>query len=257
MNQKEPIGDLRNMFSYDLSIVWVGILIALIPAFALSIYLARRMKSMWLVFIVGAIGWTVALIRGPILQELAKAFLRSWILSTGAMAAPYISTAINSLFAGVFEEGIRYGLVKKIKRARADSRHVLLFGLGWGFGEAVLIYALPIVSAVYLRGLSLPFTSVLLGALERNMAIAIHVGMTFMILQAVTDVRYLFIAIGVHFTVDFVGVSLYISTGNVWATYITVLTIALILAEYARRLIKAKKPIETDYTAIPKQLGQY
>lgn len=166
------------MSDYGTSIIWVGILIALVPAFALFVYIARGKKSMWLIFAIGAVGWTVALVRAPILDGLGEVFLRNWIRSAGALAAPYIATGVNALFAGLFEEGIRYGLVKKVQRTRADSKHVLSFGLGWGFGEALLIYALAIVSAVYLQGRSIPFPSLLLGALERNITIALHVGLT-------------------------------------------------------------------------------
>jgi len=239
------------MLDYGMSVVWVGVLMVLVPAFALSAYLARRKKSMWLVFLIGAVGWIVALVRVPILQGLADAFLRSWIRSAGALAAPYIATAVDSLFAGLFEEGIRYGLVKKIQRTRADLGHVLSFGLGWGFGEAALIYALPIVSAVYLQGASIPFSSLLLGALERNITMVIHVGLTFVIFRAVTDVKFLFVAIGTHFAVNFVGVSLFLLTGNVWATYLVALVVALILVGYAHKLTEIQMNAQRHETLKP------
>ncbi len=232
------------MWDYGASIVWVGILIALVPAFGLFVYLARGNRSMWLVFVVGAVGWTIALARAPILDWLGQAFLRSWIISTGALAAPYVTIGVNSLFAGLFEEGIRYGFVKKIKRTRADLGHILSFGLGWGFGEAVLRYAITIVSAVYFQGLSIPLLSVLLGALERNMAIAVHVGLTFLIFRAMTAARVLLVAIGTHFIVNFLGVSLFSLIGNVWATYVVTLSVAIILLGYVYMSRKA----HTQYT---------
>ena len=223
------------MLSFD-PFAWVGILIALVPAFVLFVYLARGKKSMWLVFCIGAVGWTVALVRVPILDQLGEAFLRNWIRSAGTVAAPYIAIAVNSLFAGLFEEGIRYGLMKRIKRTRADSRHVLSFGLGWGFGEAVLIYAVAVVSAFYLQGRSIPFSSLMLGAMERNITMVLHVGLTFVIFRALTSLKFLFVAIGAHFMIDFAGVSLALLTKNVWATYVAALVIALILVGYAFRL---------------------
>jgi len=226
------------MLSFDL-VVWLGILIALVPGFALFVYLARGKKSMWLVFCIGAVGWTVALVRAPILNGLGEAFLRNWIRSAGTAAAPYIATAVNSLFAGLFEEGVRYGLMKRIKRTRADSRHVLSFGLGWGFGEAVLIYAVAIVSAVYLQGRSISFSSLMLGAMERNITMILQVGLTFVIFHALTNLRFLFVAIGAHFMIDFVGVSLALLTKNVWPTYVVALVIALILMVYASRLTRS------------------
>ncbi len=170
---------------------------------------------------------------------MEQAFLRSWIISTGALAAPYVAIGVNSLFAGLFEEGIRYGLVKKIRRTRVDFRHVLSFGLGWGFGEAVLMYAIAIVSATYFQELFIPLSSVLLGALERTITMVIHVGLTFLIFRAMTAPRVLFVAIGAHFVVNFLGVSLYFLTGNVWTTYVVALAVAIILAGYVYTSRKA------------------
>ena len=226
------------MSDYGTSIVWIGVLIALVPTLALFVYLAKGKKSMWLGFVIGAVGWIVALVRVPILQGLGEAFLRSWILSTGTIAALYISIGVNALFAGLFEEGIRYGLMKNIQRIRVDSKHILSFGLGWGFGEALLIYAAAVISAVYMQGESLPFTSFLLGALERNITTAVHVGITFVIFRAVTKLRFLYLAIGIHFIVDFVGVSLMVLTENVWTTYSFALAIVVILVGYAYKLSK-------------------
>jgi uncharacterized membrane protein YhfC len=219
--------------NYGTHFVWLGVLIALVPAFGLFTYLARWKKSMWLSFAAGAVGWTLALVRGPILQVLGDAFLRSWIVSAGAVAATYISIGVSSISAGLFEEGTRYLLVKKIQRIRKDSRHILSMGLGWGLGEAVLIYTVSVISAVYFRGLSLPHTSLLLGALERNIATALHVGLTFMIWKAEADLRYLPVAMGIHFLIDFVGVSLFIVTGNIWATYSVALAIDFMLIVFA------------------------
>lgn len=227
------------MWDYGMFIVWVGILITLVPAFALFVYLARAKKSIWLVFVIAAVGWWVALfLRQPILRAILP-----WISTAfgGALASPFVYLGVSSLFAGLFEEGIRYGLMKKIQRTRADLRHALSFGLGWGFGEAVVIYAVAVVSLVYLQGVPVPFTSLFLGALERNMATAIHVGLTFLIFRAVTDVRFLFVAMGTHFMIDFVGISLLLLTGIVWATYGFALIIAVILLGYAYRSTKLRR----------------
>ena len=109
-------------------------------------------------------------------------------------------------------------------------------GLGWGFGEAVLIYAVAIVSAIYLQGCSIPFSSLMLGAMERNITMVLHVGLTFVILRALTSLKFLLVAMGAHVMIDFVVVSLALLTKNVWATYVAALVIALILVGYAFRL---------------------
>lgn len=55
-----------------------------------------------------------------------------------------------------------------------------------------------------------------------------------------TDVKFLFVAIGTHFMVNFVGVSLLLLTGNVWATYVVALVVAFILVGYTYRLTKVQ-----------------
>jgi uncharacterized membrane protein YhfC len=228
------------MSEFPLPLIWVGVFIALVPAFGFFAYLARWRRSLWISFDVGAAGWTAALLlRAPILQILGGAFFRNWIVSFGAVAT-YISIGISSLLAGLFEEGIRYGLVKKIQLFRRDSKHILSMGLGWGFGEALLIYAVNIVFAVYLKGQTIPISSLMLGALERNVAIALHVGLTFVIWTAVNDSRFLLVAIGIHFLIDFVGVSLFTWTKNIWTTYAVALIIDLILIAYAYRITKGQ-----------------
>ena len=228
------------MVDFGTPIGLFGILLALVPAFSLFVYLARAKKTMWFVFVIGAVGWAVALVlRTPILGGISG-FLRGASFAD-ALVLPYIAIGIASLFAGLFEEGIRYVLVKKIQRIRADFRHVLSFGLGWGFGEALLMYALAIFAALYMqRGGSLTPMSLLLGALERNMAITMHVGLTFLIFRSMTDVRFLFAAIGTHFMINLVGVSLYMLTDNIWTTYSFTLVISFVLVVYSYRLTKQK-----------------
>lgn len=228
---------LTTLYNYGTHFVWVGVFIALAPAFGLFIFQARWKKTMWLSFAAGAAGWTLALIRGPILQGLGDAFLRNWIVSFGAFASTYISIAISSISAGVYEEGVRYLLIKKIQLIHRDTSHILSMGLGWGFGEAMLIYTVSVVSAVYLKGISPPNTSLVLGAFERNIATALHVGLTFMICLAQADIRFLPVAMGTHFLVDFIGVSIFVWSGNIWATYGVALIIdfALILFAYYKR----------------------
>lgn len=224
------------MLDLGTSIAWVGMLMALVPAFVLFVYLARGKGAMWLVVLIGSVGWTVAYVRVPILQWLGQAFLNSWIRSTGTQIAPYVTIAVNALFAGLFEEGIRYGLVKSIQRTRSDLGRIFSFGLGWGFAEALVIYALPIVLPAYFGGGSISLSNLLLGAVERNMAIVIHLGLTFIIFRATTNVAFLFAAIGTHFAVNFVGLSLYTLTGNVWVTYVITLVVAFILMIYLYQL---------------------
>lgn len=227
--------------------VWFAILIALVPAFALFVYVARTRKAMWLAFALGAVGWTVALYaRLPILNVISSIIDSSILIF-----------AIASLFAGVFEEGIRYGLMRKIRYLRIDWRHVLSFSLGWGFGEAVLIYAINMLAAVYTLGYDLSFSDMLAGAVERDFAVILHVGLTFIIYKAVTSRKFAWVAVAValHAAVDFISVTLYhVLELPVWHVEAAVLAMSLLTAIFAYKLMKNKdSTIQINPTAITEQ----
>ncbi|MFQ6086233.1 MAG: YhfC family glutamic-type intramembrane protease [Candidatus Bathyarchaeia archaeon] len=180
--------------------LWIGILIALTPSFLLFVYLAGAKGSMWIAFVIGAIGWTIAgFLRAPILSGILVAFDTAI-----AQSLPFF--VLSSAFAGLFEDGIKYGLMKKIERVRADCRHVLSLGLGWGFVEAVQIYALGVLAMVYIQGSQLTILDLLPGALERNMAVVLHASFSFIVFKALSDFRYLGLAMVLHALVDLVAV---------------------------------------------------
>ncbi|MCP8308644.1 MAG: YhfC family intramembrane metalloprotease [archaeon] len=127
--------------AFDLQIPnWFAILIALIPAFALFIYFSRAKGSMWLAFILGGAGWFGALLLRLLPLQLPL------VIYGQDFASNLVYFGYASLLAGLFEEGIRYICIKKASFTREDHRHVLSFGLGWGFLEAVLIYALSVLA---------------------------------------------------------------------------------------------------------------
>jgi uncharacterized membrane protein YhfC len=212
-------------------LVWFAILIALVPSFALFVYVARTRKSMWLAFAIGAIGWTVALYaRLPILNVIQT-----------IISSSIIVFAIASLFAGIFEEGIRYVLVRKIKYLRFDWRHVLSFGLGWGFFEAVLMYAVNMLATIYVLGYEIPFLDMLPGAVERNFAVMLHVGLTFIVYKAVISrkIAWVPVAIALHAIVDFIFVSLYYTPEfPVWYAEVAVLVMSSLTLIFAYIIVK-------------------
>lgn len=220
---------------------WVGVLIATAPTLLLFVYLARAKRSMWIAFVVGAVGWTVAgFLRSPILTGIALTYGEAVVLTI-----PFI--ALSAAFAGLFEEGIKYVLMRRVERTRIDWTHVLSLGLGWGFSEAVQLYALTVLAIVYVQGTPLTLLELLPGALERNMAVLMHVAYSFVVFRGLSDVRYLGLAMALHGLVDFVVVTAYWILGlGVWYAEGMVLLMALALGYYAYRIAKGIQVSESE-----------
>ena len=183
-------------------IVWFVVFLALAPSFILFVYVAKVKRSVWFTFGLGCLGWVVAFYaRLPILTGISRV----------AELNILIIFALYALFAGVFEESLRYGLIRKVEKIRIDWKHVLSFGLGWGFIEAVLVYAVNILATVYVLGMKIAFLDMLAGAVERNFTVIFHVAMTFIVCWAVKakKLELFIVAILIHTIVDFTVVVLY------------------------------------------------
>ena len=193
----------------------VGSLIAVLPAFFLFLYIARFKGSMWLSALLGGVFWLVALLaRTPILFVLEL-----WGLTiTPAFYVLFVTIVIfmGALMAGLFEEGIKYGFLKKFPSFVKTVKHALCFGLGWGLSEALLVYVLTVLTYGFLYEwlitiITLPpefylYFSFILGAFERNIAIVYHVSATILVALAVWHRRFFFafLAILTHFLFDFI-----------------------------------------------------
>ncbi|MCP8308556.1 MAG: YhfC family intramembrane metalloprotease [archaeon] len=225
--------------AFDLQIPnWVAILIALVPAFAVFIYFSRAKGSMWLAFIVGGVGWLGALLLRLLPLQLPL------VIYGQDFASSLVYFGYASLLAGLFEEGIRYICIKKASFTREDHRHVLSFGLGWGFLEAVLMYALSVLVVLVLMP-ELTFMEFLPGAIERNTAVLLHSAMSFLVLCALSMKRFLILAIGLHAIVDMIAVSIYyyVFIGEVWLVEGILFAMTLLVAVFTYLIVKRYSPI--------------
>ena len=216
--------------------VWIAILIALLPAFVLFLYVARLRKDLWVMFTLGAVGWTTALFaRLPILNMINN------------MNSTILILTISSLLAGIFEEGIRYLMIygtRKIKSFRFDWKYILVFGLGWGFCEALILYAASIISIVYIQGSNVSFFDALPGAVERNTSVIFHVSATFIVYKAVISIvkkraAFIAVAIALHSTFNLFAVELaYVLRLSVWYLEISLLAMSILIALFSYTLVK-------------------
>ena len=154
-------------------------------------------------------------------------------------AYPLLYIAILSVTAGIFEEfGRLFGFSVMLKRRRALS-HGVAYGIGHGGIEAIflvgfayinnIVYSTMINSGTMDSLIQLspeavtsqlqtaaaaliesPSYMFLLGGIERIIAIALHIGLSVLVLYGVRrkKIGYTFLAIAVHTLVNFIGVSL-------------------------------------------------
>ncbi len=134
---------------------------------------------------------------------------------------------ISSLTAGLFEESGRWAGYRYLLRRERSPRIGVMFGLGHGALEAILLAGLPLagllvawvmatrgmlpsgraLEAVRQQTAALETWKVLLAALERASAMAAHVGLSLIVLQVWRrgGLRWLVLAIALHSAVNAVA----------------------------------------------------
>lgn len=154
------------------------------------------MKNKTITFILGCLCFTISqvLLRLPILNYLQTRPKFTLIY----MASPLLIGILIAFSAGIFEEGFRF-IFKKflLKPARTSILEPVLFGLGHGLTEAVIL----IGPALF----TYPLEIMPLGILERFLAIILHIGLSVIVwngFQSNKRVKYLIAAIFIHGAVN-------------------------------------------------------
>lgn len=197
----------------------------LLPA-ALVLTAVIKYKASWKAAALGAAVFAVFQLftRIPILQALSGS--PGFILFSQTNALLY--ALLLALSAGVFEEAGRYAGMRIFMPRSLTWINGVAFGLGHGGLEAFVLVGLPYALSVLPALLSgdPAYTGVqpalyLLAGAERMMTIAVHIGLTMLVLYAVRSgrLRCLALAVGLHAAVDFGALLL---SGNVWAVEILV-----------------------------------
>ncbi len=160
------------------------------PGLSLIILVARRELGLWVDTVVGGGGWFLALlIRLPILLYL------------GLVLEHSVFILVSCVFAGVFEEVVRYFVLKYSVRESFRFDRVVVIGLGWGVFEAFIVYAIPVLVSYSIYGYE--WFLYMSGAIERNVSILFHVSLSFLVTISVLEDRlFLLLAICLHFLVD-------------------------------------------------------
>jgi uncharacterized membrane protein YhfC len=194
-----------------------------------AIYLSRRFKLSWKLFLAGGITFIASqVLHIPLVLALTSTF-KSWGI------VPY--AIVLGLLAGIFEETSRYILFRFIRKESKTWNEGVFIGLGHGGTEAIifgvlagigfanmLIYrnidlsTLPSIPAdqfelakqQVLAYWSTPAYQALLGLAERIFAICLHISLSLMVLYAVVGKKpvWFWFAILWHAIVDAVAVYL-------------------------------------------------
>jgi uncharacterized membrane protein YhfC len=127
--------------------------------------------------------------------------------------------------AGVFEECVRFLILRLGIVGRSSLKGFTSLGLGWGLTEALIIYAVP----AYMLGTVLNYglLDLLPGALERNSAIIIHLSLTLLMSLRVGSFKLLVLAITLHSLINYLAVSTLSILGNVWVAECLIAVISL------------------------------
>jgi uncharacterized membrane protein YhfC len=212
----------------------------------LGILLSSRLRTEWRLYALGMVTFVASQVLhipfnqwllNPLLQRLAPN-------ADGGGAALVVVAVFLVLSAGVFEETARLLMLLGPLRKARSWRDGLMFGAGHGGVEAILLGLLSfyaLVQLVALRDVDLaatlapsqvetvrtaltvfwgmPWYEHLIPTLERVFAICLHLGLTILVLQALTRRNWLWFGLAVlwHALVDAVAVFAL----PTWGVYIT------------------------------------
>jgi uncharacterized membrane protein YhfC len=194
-----------------------------------AIYLSRRFKLSWRLFLAGGITFIASQIpHVPLVLALTSTF-KSWGIVAYAI--------VLGLLAGIFEETARYILFKFIRKDNKTWNEGVFIGFGHGGTEAIILgilAALAFVNMLVYRNIDLstvpsipadqlelarqqvaaywstPFYLALLGLAERIFAMCLHISLSVMVLYSVINRKaiWFWLAILWHAIVDAVAVYL-------------------------------------------------
>lgn len=195
----------------------------LIPTISF-IYFAKKHKKVPKSFLVGMLIFFVSqmLIRIPILTYVLPNMM--WFIKM--QTNPYIYGIFLGLTAGIFEEVGRYIAFKYLLKNNREFDDGISYGIGHGGIEAILLTGVSCLSTLivciminngtintnssgalsllYNQCISLTKGTAIIPGIERISAMAIHIGLSMIVLYGVRNrkIIYLFIAILIHTLVN-------------------------------------------------------
>ncbi|MBJ8112854.1 YhfC family intramembrane metalloprotease [Bacillus cereus group sp. N6] len=193
-------------------------------------------KKRYIPYMLGVLAFVVSqiLIRIPILNYVNGISTDFQMFS---IMQPVLFVLLLSLSAGIFEEIARFIAMRYFMKQR-DWQSGFLFGAGHGGIEAVLIVGIPVISLLLSRTVIQNGDSYYFGGIERIFAMILHIGLSFIILQAVAQkkFRYVFYAILIHGTANALAgiISLYVpGKSGIIMSEVSIAICALLVFSYS------------------------
>ncbi|MED0960918.1 YhfC family intramembrane metalloprotease [Bacillus paramycoides] len=193
-------------------------------------------KKRYIPYMFGVLAFVVSqvLIRIPLLNYLNG---NSTGFQMFSVMQPILFVIVLSLSAGIFEETARFIAMRYFMKQR-EWESGFLFGAGHGGIEAVLIVGIPVISLLLSQTVIQNGDSYYIGGIERIFAMVLHVGLSFIVLQAVVQkkFRYVVYAIFIHGTVNALAsiISLYVSwKRGIIAAEVSIAICALLVFSYS------------------------
>jgi uncharacterized membrane protein YhfC len=232
-----------------------GLLMLALPL-ALAAFLARRLRAPWGLFATGAAGFLLSqILHIPFnLAVLNSAIQRAGFTPEAGFPGSVLGPLLLGLSAGAFEEPARYLMFRLAGREGRSWSGGLMLGAGHGGLESITLGVLVLYGffqAAAYRGTELsallppgqlaaaeanltaywsaPAHTALLGALERVLAICMHLGLSILVLQSVRRRNILWLALAVvwHMLVDAAALVV-VAAWGVWAAEGALAVLALV-----------------------------
>lgn len=260
----------------------ISLIVAIALPICLFIYFRVKHKADISAFFIGCATFIVfALILEQILHLIVTKALGMEILENMWFYAIY-----GGIAAAVFEETGRFVAMKYVMKNKLSAKNALMYGAGHGGIEALLILGIAEISNIAssaainaglldtllapLDGavkqqtyeqLSLLWTTspaeFMLGGVERIIAVAAHIGMSFFVFMGIKYSKNGIIACAYisHFLLDAVSVLIIRTTDSIAITEVIVAVIAVLICILARHFWMNLKDTNTEITEQPSDVN--
>ncbi|MUK90371.1 YhfC family intramembrane metalloprotease [Ornithinibacillus sp. L9] len=212
-----------------------------LPLFALFYSCA---KKYYIPFFLGVFAFVISqpLFRLPLLDYL-ESHSTSYLMFS--VIHPALITVIIGLSAGIVEELARYIMMNFFMKQK-DWKAGFLFGAGHGGIEAVMFLGISSLVMMFSPVSNAYNIDYFIGGTERFFALILHIGLSIIVLQGVTQKKFLYVALAIciHGFIDtLVGIFplLFESTNHVIiASEVSLAVTALVVISYSFILKRRK-----------------
>ena len=242
----------------------VAVLIEILLPFVLAYLFIRRYRTKWTLFFIGVLTFIGSqVLHIPALQGITALFQSGALPTPPVAVVPYFNAVLLGLLAGLFEETARWVGYRLLKNRGNSWGAALTLGAGHGGIESILVGVTVLAGFIGSFGMielsPLAWYDPLAGAVERIIAISLHITLSVMVWLSVSRRNLLWFAAAVlwHALLDFVAV-LTVSFGlQMWAIegvlslfLVANLGLLYLIHRYAQRTAAPAEPADSPPAAL-------